>query len=117
MRYVDGFVLPVPKKNLKAYRRMAKVGLRLWMKHGALDYMECVGDDLNLSFGLSFLKLAKARPGETVFFSFIVYKSRAHRDRVNAAVMKDPLMGKMPKSMPFDVKRMAVGGFKAFVEA
>ena len=117
MRYVDGFVLPVPKKNLRAYRGMARMGARLWMKHGAVDYMECAGDDLHPSFGLAFPKLAKAKSGETVFFSFIVYKSRAHRDRVNAAVMKDPAMGKMPKKMPFDIKRMAYGGFKVLVEA
>jgi uncharacterized protein YbaA (DUF1428 family) len=117
MRYVDGFVLPFPKRNLAAYRRMAKVGARLWMKHGALEYMECVGDDLKVKFGMPFSRLAKLKPGETVAFSFIVYKSRAHRDAVNARVMKDPAMSKMPTEMPFDLKRMAYGGFKVLVEA
>jgi len=118
MRYVDGYVLPVPKKNLAAYRRMAKAGARLWKKHGALEYFECVGDDLNVKWGvLTFLRLVKPRRGETVVFSFIVYKSRAHRDRVNAMVMKDPMMSKMPKTMPFDMKRMTMGGFKVLVEA
>lgn len=120
MAYVDGFVIPVPKKNVKAYRRMAEWGKRMWMKHGALEYFECVGDDLTpKSMGMKFLtfpRLAKAKPGETVFFSFIVYKSRAHRDRVNKKVMSDPRMATMPKAMPFDVKRMAYGGFKALVE-
>ncbi|HEY3226408.1 MAG TPA: DUF1428 domain-containing protein [Planctomycetota bacterium] len=117
MRYVDGFVLPVPKKNLAAYRRLARVGARLWRKHGALEYFECAGDDLKVKFGMPFPRLVKPNPGETVVFSFIVYKSRAHRDRVNAQVMKDPLLAKMPKSMPFDPKRMAYGGFKVLVEA
>lgn len=121
MRYVDGFVIPVPKKNVHAYRRMAEMGKKMWMKHGALEYLECVGDDLHPKMeGMSFFtfpRLAKAKPGETVFFSFIIYKSRAHRDRVNAKVMKDPRMAKMPKKMPFDVKRMAFGGFKALVDA
>ena len=117
-RYVDGFVLPVPKKNLKAYLKMARWGGELWMKHGALEYHEAMGDDLKTTFGLPFTKLAKTRPGETVFFSWIVYKSKAHRDAVNARVMKDPAMGECaPKKMPFDVKRMAYGGFKILVEA
>lgn len=117
MRYVDGFLLPVPKKNLAAYRRMARIGAKLWKKYGALEYMECVGDDLRPPFGLPFPKLMKLKPGETAFYSFIVYKSRAHRDQVNRKVMSDPAMATMPKKMPFDVKRMAYGGFKAIVEA
>ena len=123
-KYVDGFVIPVPKKNLAKYRAMAKVGRKLWLKHGALDYKECVGDDLTPKGEggmkpLSFLKIAKAKPSETVWFSFIVYRSRAHRDQVNARVMKDPLMNdpklkNMP--MPFDMKRFSWGGFKVVVE-
>jgi uncharacterized protein YbaA (DUF1428 family) len=121
MAYVDGFVLPVPKKNLQAYRRMAQLTGKIWREHGALDYKECVGDDLKVKAGcgISFSRVAKAKPGETVFFSYIVYKSRAHRDRVNAKVMTDPRLAKMMKSqaMPFDVKRMAYGGFKVLVSA
>lgn len=118
--YVDGFVLVVPKKNLNAYRKMAKMGAQLWRKHGAVDYKECVIDDpkpewVTLTFG----KMTKTKPSETVVFSFITYKSRAHRDSVNARVMKDPAM-KDPtnggKPMPFDMKRMAYGGFKVIVD-
>ncbi len=117
MKYVDGFVVPFPKKNLAAYRRLAKVGARLWKKHGALEYFECLGDDLKVKFGMPFPRLARLKAGETVAFSYIVYKSRAHRDAVNARVMKDPALAKMPKKMPFDPKRMAYGGFKVLVEA
>jgi uncharacterized protein YbaA (DUF1428 family) len=118
MPYVDGFVLPVPKKNLAAYRRMSKKAGKVWREHGALQYCEAVGDDLATKMGLPFPKLAKTKPGETVVFAWIVYKSRAHRDRVNAKVMKDPRMNEsMVKTMPFDVKRMSYGGFKIFVEA
>lgn len=123
-KYVDGFVLSVPKKNLNAYRRMARWGGGLWKKYGALEYFECVGDDLDPKMeGVAFMKfprIAKTKPGETVVFSFIVYKSRAHRDRVNAKVMRDPSMTDPEfknKPMPFDVKRMAYGGFKVIVEA
>ena len=117
MSYVDGFVIAVPKKNLPAYVRMARVGARVWREHGALDYKECVGEDLNVKMGLPFPRLAKLRPGETVVFSYIVYKSRAHRDRVNAKVMKDPRMAGMESApMPFDVKRMSSGGFTVLVE-
>lgn len=115
MRYVDGFVLPIPKKNLKAYLRMARLGKRLWMKHGALDYMECVGDDLKISWGTTFPKRFKLKPSETVVFAYIVFKSRAHRDRVNAKVMKAMPDGGMGMDMPFDVKRTAYGGFKVIV--
>ena len=117
MPYVDGFVVPVPKKKLKAYRKMAQWGKRVWMKHGALDYKECVGDDLKVKFGMSFTKLARLKPGETVFFSFIVYRSKGHRKQVNARVMKEMMAGGMPTDMPFDVKRMAYGGFKSLVDA
>ncbi len=116
-RYVDGFVLAVPKKNLAAYRKMAKLGAKVWKEHGALEYVECVGDDLATNMGTSFPTLAKLKPGETVCFSFITYRSRAHRDAVNKKVMADPRMLKAPNPMPFDLKRMAFGGFKAIVEA
>jgi uncharacterized protein YbaA (DUF1428 family) len=117
MSYVDGFLLPVPKKNIAAYRKMAKMGAKLWMKHGAVAYAECVGDDLNPKFGLPFPKVVKPKPGETVVFSYIVYKSKAHRNQVNAKVMKDPSMATMPKKMPFDMRRMCFGGFQVIVEA
>ena len=122
--YVDGFVLVVPKKKFAEYRKMAQLGKRMWMKYGALDYKECVGDDLqSKSMGgmkpLSFLKMAKAKSGEAVWFSFIVYKSKKHRNEVNAKVMKDPLMND-PKwkdmPMPFDMRRFASGGFKVIVD-
>jgi len=119
MRYVDGFVLPVPEKNLKAYRAMSQKAGKIWRDHGAIEYVEAVADDLEVKFGVSFTRLVKPKPGETVVFSFIVYKSRADRDRVNAKVMKDPRMGKMMKKgepMPFDVKRMVYGGFKMLVD-
>jgi uncharacterized protein YbaA (DUF1428 family) len=117
MAYVDGFVLPVPKKRLKDYRRMAQIAARVWRDHGALDYRECVGEDLKSKFGLPFPKLAKLKPGETVVFAWISYKSRAHRDRVNAKVMKDRCITEScdPKNMPFDVTRMAYGGFEVMV--
>jgi uncharacterized protein YbaA (DUF1428 family) len=116
--YVDGFVLPVPKKNLAAYRRIAQKAGRIWREHGALEYRECVGDDLNVKMGVPFPRLLKLKRGETVVFSWIVFKSRAHRDRVNAKVMKDPRLAPMvdPKAMPFDFKRMVYGGFKIMVE-
>ncbi|HMP81073.1 MAG TPA: DUF1428 domain-containing protein [Verrucomicrobiota bacterium] len=116
--YVDGFVIPVPKKKLAAYLRMAKKAGKIWKEHGALDYKECVGDDLNVKCGLPFPKGIKAKPGEAIVFSYIVYKSRNHRDKVNAAIMKDPRIHEMcdPNDMPFDVKRMLYGGFKAVVE-
>ena len=118
-RYVDGFVLPVPKKNIETYRQIARKAGKVWRDHGALEYLECIGDDLKVKFGVPFTKGARAKAGETVVFSWIVYKSRAHRDRVNAKVMKDPRLAKMmdPKGMPFDVKRMLCGGFKVLVDA
>ena len=117
-RYVDGYVLPVPKKKVKAYRSMAQRAAKVWRDHGALEFRECVGDDLNSKWGVKFPRLIKAKPAETVFFSWIVFKSRAHRDNVNAKVMKDPRLAKMmaSKSMPFDMKRMAFGGFKVLVD-
>jgi uncharacterized protein YbaA (DUF1428 family) len=117
MSYVDGFVLVVPKKNLAAYKRMSTQAGKVWREHGALDYRECVGDDLKVKFGMAFTKLAKTKAGEAVVFSFIVYKSRAHRDKVNAKVMSDKrITATMNKKMPFDPKRMAYGGFRTFVE-
>jgi uncharacterized protein YbaA (DUF1428 family) len=117
MAYVDGFVLPVPKKNLRAYQRMAQEGARIWREHGALEYRECVGDDLDVKMGRPFPKQLRLKRGETVVFSWIVYKSRAHRDRVNAKVMKDPRMATMPKVMPFDMRRMCYGGFETIVDS
>jgi uncharacterized protein YbaA (DUF1428 family) len=118
MKYVDGYVIPIPEKNLKTYARMAKVGAAMWMKHGALDYKECVGEEMETKWGKPFPQMMKVKPGETVVFSYIVFKSRAHRDRVNARVMKEmEKMGDMTKDMPFDVKRMVYGGFKVLVEA
>ena len=119
MRYVDGFVLAVPRKKLQAYRRMAEKAGKVWRDHGALEFRECAGDDLKVKMGVPFPRMVKLKPGETVVFSWIVFKSRAHRDGVNAKVMKDPRLAKMmdAKSMPFDSKRMAYGGFKILVEA
>lgn len=118
MKYVDGFVLSVPKKRLAEYKRIASKAGKIWMEHGALEYRECVGDDLNIKMMVPFPKMAKSKPGETVVFSWIVYKSRAHRDKVNAKVMQDPRIHKLcdPKDMPFDCKRMAYGGFKTLVD-
>lgn len=118
MRYVDGYVLPVPKKNLDAYRRMALKAGKVWREHGALEVRECVGEDLDVKFGVPFPKMLKLKAGETAVFSWIMFKSRAHRDSVNAKVMKDPRLAKMmdPKSMPFDHKRMIYGGFTTLVD-
>ncbi len=118
MRYVDGYLLPVPKKNLQRYRRMAQKAGKVWRDHGALEYRECVGDDLKVKMGMPFSRTLRLKPRETVVFSWIVFKSRAHRDAVNAKVMKDPRMAKMMEgdSMPFDVKRMAYGGFEVLVD-
>ena len=115
--YVDGFVLAVPRRKLAAYRRLSRSAGKVWRQYGALEYRECVGDALKIKMGVPFPRLAKARPGETVVFSWIVFKSRAARDRVNAKVMKDPRISKtMNQPMPFDVKRMAYGGFKVLVD-
>jgi uncharacterized protein YbaA (DUF1428 family) len=117
MRYVDGFVVPVPKKSLPAYRRMAKTAGKVWRDHGALEFREYVAEDVKVGKWTSFPRSVKLKPGETVVLSWIVYKSRAHRDRVNAKVMKDPRLAKMmdPKAMPFDGKRMIYGGFEMLV--
>jgi uncharacterized protein YbaA (DUF1428 family) len=118
MLYVDGFVLAVPRKNTQKYRRISMKAGKIWREHGALEYRECVGDDLNVKVGAKFTRAVRAKRGETVWFSWIVYKSRAHRDRVNAKAMKDPRLSAMmdPSAMPFDVKRMVYGGFKVRVD-
>ena len=118
MPYVDGFLLPVPKKKLNAYRSISQKAGKIWKEHGALEYRECAGDDLEAKWALPFPKIMKLKPGETIVFSWIVYKSRAHPDRVNAKLMKHPRMNSMgnEKSMPFDVNRMAYGGFKVLVD-
>jgi uncharacterized protein YbaA (DUF1428 family) len=118
MHYVDGFVLPVPKRKLAAYRKMARLAGRIWREYGALQYFECVADDVKPGKLTSFPQAVKLKKGETVFFSFIIYKSRKQRDTVNGKVMKDPRLAKYmdPKTMPFDGKRMFWGGFKGFVE-
>jgi uncharacterized protein YbaA (DUF1428 family) len=118
MAYVDGFVLPVPKKKLGAYRRMARKAGKVWLEHGALQFRECVADDVKPGKLTSFPQSVKLKPGETVFFSYIVYKSRRDRDRVNKKVMSDKrITGSMDlKSMPFDARRMIYGGFKILVD-
>jgi uncharacterized protein YbaA (DUF1428 family) len=115
--YVDGFVIPLPKKNIAAYKAMSRKAGKVWMEYGALQYWECVGDDLNVQMiKATFPKLVKLKPGETVVFSWIAYKSRAHRDRVNKKVMQDRRIAGMGTDMPFDIKRMSYGGFKTLVE-
>jgi uncharacterized protein YbaA (DUF1428 family) len=118
-KYVDGFVLPVPKKNLPAYRRMASLAGKVWREHGALEYIECAADDVKPGKVTSFPQSVKLKRGETVVFSWIVYKSRAHRDSVNKKVMKDPRIAPMMdvKALPFDGKRMFWGGFKVMLDA
>jgi len=119
MRYVDGYVVPVPKRKVEAYRRMAQKAAKIWREHGALEVNECVADDVKPGKTTSFPQAVKLKPGETVVFSFVIYKSRAHRDRVNVKVMKDPRLAGMmdPKNLPFDAKRMIFGGFKTMVRA
>ena len=116
-KYVDGFVLPLPKKNVEAYQKFSENAGKIWREYGALEYIECVGDDVPVGKLTSFPQAVKLEPDETVVFAWIVYESREHRDRVNSAVMKDPRMAGMdPKSMPFDGKRMIWGGFEVFVQ-
>ena len=119
MSYVDGFIVPVPRKKLAAYRSIAKKAGKVWRAHGALEYTECVADDVKKGKWTSFPRSVKLKGGETVVFSWIVYKSRKDRDRVLKKVMSDPRLKKMmnPKAMPFDGKRMIYGGFKTIVEA
>ena len=116
--YIDGFVIPVPRRKIEAYRRIAQKAGKIWREHGALEYKECVGDDLSVKVGLPFPRGIRTKPGETVVFSFIVYKSRSHRDSVNKKVMADPRVHAIcdPNDLPFDCKRMLYGGFKAIVE-
>jgi uncharacterized protein YbaA (DUF1428 family) len=118
MSYVDGFLVPVPKKKLADYRRMAAKAGKIWREHGALEFRECIADDVSWGKRTSFPRSVKQKNGETVFFSYIVYKSRADRDRINAKVMKDKRLAKMmdPKAMPFDGKRMIWGGFKTVID-
>lgn len=116
MKYIDGFVIPIPKKNVAAYKKMAKAAGKIWMKYGALEYRECVGEDLNVKMGLPFNKMVKIKTGETIIFSWIVYKSRKHRDSVNKKVMADPEVHCDPNNMPFDISRMAYGGFEVLVD-
>ena len=117
MAYVDGFLVPVPKRKLAAYRKMARLAGKVWREHGALEFRECVADDVKWGKRTSFPRAVKQKPTETVFFSWIVYKSRADRDRVNKKVMKDKrLAGMDPKTAPFDMKRMIWGGFKVLVD-
>jgi uncharacterized protein YbaA (DUF1428 family) len=118
-QYVDGFIIPVPKKNLDAYRRLAEQCAQIWREHGALEVRECVAEDVKMGKLTSFPRSVLRKPRETVIFSWIVYKSRADRDRINAKVMKDPRMVEIMKSekAPFDGKRMIFGGFEVIVEA
>ena len=119
-RYVDGFVFAVPKNKVEEYRKVARKAGKVWKEHGALEYIECAGNDLRVKKGMgtSFMQAAKTKPGETVVFSWILYKSKADRDRINKKVMKAPRLASMmdPKSMPVDMKRMAYGGFRAIVD-
>jgi uncharacterized protein YbaA (DUF1428 family) len=119
MSYVDGFVVPVPKRKLNAYRRMAQKAGKIWREHGALEYKECIADDVKWGKRTSFPRSVKLKGSETVWFSYIVYKSRQHRDRVMAKVMKDKRLAPMMdlKALPFDAKRMIFGGFKVLVDA
>ena len=119
MSYVDGFVLPVPNDKLDEYRDIASKACEIWLEHGAIQYVEAAGDDLDIKDVLSFTNLAAVEPGETVVFAWIMFKSREHRDEVNKKVMEDPRIKEMGSaaSMPFDCKRMAYGGFNIIVEA
>ena len=116
-QYVDGFAIPIPKRNAAAYRRIARTAGKVWREHGALDYVECIADDVKPGKHTSFPQAVKLKAGEAVWFSWITYKSRRHRDQVNAKVMKDPRLARMmnPAAMPFDGKRMIFGGFKVMV--
>jgi uncharacterized protein YbaA (DUF1428 family) len=117
-KYVDGFVLPVPKANVEAYRKMASDAGEIWREYGALEFVECIAEDVKPGKLTSFPQSVKLEPDETVVFSWIVYESRAHRDEINEKVMKDPRIANMdPKSMPFDSKRMIFGGFEVLVRA
>lgn len=117
-QYVDGFVIAIKKKNIKEYKKMATMGRKVWMEHGAINYYECVGEELNNNWGISFPKLCKLKSDETAVFAFIIYKSKAQRDRVNKKVHKDPRMQSYQfKKMPFDMKRFSAGGFEVLVSS
>jgi len=117
-KYVDGYILPLPKKNIEAYRAQAALAGKVWKEHGALEYIECIAEDVKPGKLTSFPQAVKLEPDETVVFGWVVFESRAERDRINAAVMKDPrLAGMNPKTMPFDTMRMFFGGFEQFVQA
>lgn len=116
-KYVDGFVIPIKKKNLPAYKKMAKIGCKVWMEYGALEYYETVGDMLDFPWGRTFSKTYKLKSDETVIFAFVVYKSKAQRNQITKKIEKDPRMKMDTKKMPFDMKRFSVGGFSVFVEA
>ena len=116
MSYVDGFLIPIPKANVEAYRRIAKRAGKIWREHGALDYRECVGEDLDQAFGRPFGRLLRLKPDETAIFAWVLYRSKAHRDRVNAKVRNDPRLTMGDQKMPFDMKRMSYGGFETIVE-
>lgn len=117
-RYVDGFIIPIKKNKIKEYKKMARIGCKLWMEYGALDYYECWGDDLKNAWGVDFRRLCKLKPDESVVFAFIVFKSKAQRNAINKKVHADPRMSpsKFPK-MPFDMKRFTTGGFKVIVSS
>lgn len=116
-RYVDGYIIPIKKKNVKIYKKMATLGCKIWMEYGALDYYECIGDELSIPGILPFSKMSQLKKDETVIFAYIVYKSKAHRNMVNKKVMKDPRMQIKPTNMAFDMKRFTVGGFKVLVRS
>lgn len=118
MAYVDGFLLAVPRRKLGAYRRVARAAGKIWKEFGAIDYRECVGDDVGAKAAAPFKRAVRLKPGEVVLFSWIVYRSKADRNRINKKIMKDPRIEKMmdPKTPVFDMKRMAYGGFKAVVD-
>ena len=115
--YVDGFIIPIKKKNVKTYRKIALLGCKVWMEYGALSYYECVGEDLKTKWGWTFPQMCKLKPDETAIFAFIVYRSKAHRNKVNSMIMKDPRMNMEGVKMPFDMKRFAAGGFSVLVQS
>jgi uncharacterized protein YbaA (DUF1428 family) len=115
-QYVDGFVIPIKKKNLSKYKKMAQLGCKAWMKHGAINYYECIGEDF-VNHGVGFKKMCKLKTGETAIFAFVVYKSKAHRNQVNKKVMKEMAKMEMPAKMPFDMKRFAMAGCKSLVNS
>lgn len=115
-RYVDGYVIPIKKKNVRAYKKMAEIGCKAWMKYGALNYYECVGNDF-IKHGMSFKKLCKLKSDETVVFAFVVFKSKAHRNQVNKKVMKEFHAMGGDHEMPFDMKRFSYAGFNVIVRS